>query len=110
YPGGGRNGGGGYPQPQQRSDTDGKKVLERLSKETGGRMFVVSKKENVSQIYAQIQDELRNQYNIGYTPDRPAGDSDDYRHIRVGTKSKDLTVQAREGYYASRQLDPKSAE
>src|SRR3954468_2713389 len=43
--GGGRNGGGGYPQPQGGDSSDGKKVLERLSKETGGRMFVVSKKD-----------------------------------------------------------------
>jgi VWFA-related protein len=110
WPGGGRNGGGGYPQPQARDNADGKKVLERLSKETGGRMFVVSKKENVTQIYAQIQDELRNQYNIGYSPDRPAGDNSDYRHITVATKQKDLKVQAREGYYASHQLDAKPSQ
>jgi VWFA-related protein len=110
YPGGGRNGGGGYPQPQSGDSSDGKKVLERLSKETGGRMFVVSKKENITQIYAQIQDELRNQYNLGYTPDRAAGDSSDYRHIKVEAKQKDLTVQAREGYYASRQMDAKPVD
>lgn len=106
YPGGSRGGGGGYP-PQQRDSEDGKKVLERLSKETGGRMFVVSSKNNVSQIYGQIQDELRNQYNIGYSPDRTAGDTTDYRHITLATKEKDYKVQAREGYYASRQLDSK---
>jgi VWFA-related protein len=108
--GGGGNGGGGYPQPQQRDSADGKKVLERLSKETGGRMFVVSKKETISQIYAQIQDELRNQYNIGYTPDRAPDNTSDYRHITVATKQKDYAVQAREGYYASRQLDEKQGQ
>lgn len=113
WPGGGGGwpgGGGGYPQPQQRDSGDGKKVLERLSKETGGRMFVVSKKETISQIYAQIQDELRNQYNIGYTPDRAVDDISEYRHITVATKQKDYTVQAREGYYASRQLDAKQGQ
>ena len=94
----------------QSDSGEGKKVLERLSKETGGRMFVVSKKENITQIYAEIQDELRNQYNIGYTPDRAAGDSSDYRHIVVATRQKDMTVQARQGYYASRQLDAKPEE
>jgi VWFA-related protein len=107
YPGGGRGGGG---NPQQHENVDGKKVLERLSKETGGRMFVVSKKENVTQIYAQIQDELRNQYNIGYTPERAADNSSDYRHITLATKQKDYSVQAREGYYASQQLDAKPAQ
>jgi len=107
--GGNGGGGGGYP-PQQRDSEDGKKVLDRLSKETGGRMFVVSNKNNVTQIYAQIQDELRNQYNIGYSPDRAAGDLADYRHITLAAKDKDYKVQAREGYYASRQLDSKPGQ
>jgi VWFA-related protein len=105
--GGGWPGGGGrYPAPR----TDGKKILERLSRETGGRMFVVSKKESITDIYAQIQDELRNQYNLGYSPDRAATDASDYRHIKVGTKQKDMTVQAREGYYASKQDESKAGQ
>jgi len=68
-------------------------------------MFVVSRKEPVDQIYRQIEDELRNQYNLGYTPDRAAEGSSDYRRIRVTAKSKDLTVQAREGYYPGRQVN-----
>ena len=63
--GGGR---GGRRFPEQHAD--GKKVLERISNETGGRLFEVSKKESVDQIYSQIQEELRNQYSLGYTPDR----------------------------------------
>ena len=66
---GGREGAAaGYPEEH----ADGKKILERISKETGGRMFEVSKKEPVNQIYSQIQEELRNQYSLGYTPN-PAG-------------------------------------
>jgi VWFA-related protein len=52
--GGGRRGGGGrYPQEKPRPD--GKKILERISKETGGRMFEASKKEPIDQIYSSIQ-------------------------------------------------------
>jgi VWFA-related protein len=112
WPGGGGvgwpGGGGGYPGSGDSSA--GKKVLERLSRETGGQMFVVSKKEPIGQIYAQIQDELRNQYNLGYTPDGAADRTSDYRHITVSTKQKDLKVQAREGYYASKQLDAKQGQ
>lgn len=114
--GGGRRGGnwpgggGRYPRPTPEPAVDGKKVLERLSRETGGRMFVVSKKEAVEKIYEQIQDELRNQYNLGYTPDGAADNSSDYRHIRVTTKQKDMKVQAREGYYAARQVSAKPGE
>ena len=57
--GGGRRGGRG---PQQERP-DGKKILEQISKETGGRLFEVSKKETVEKIYAEIEGELRNQYS-----------------------------------------------
>lgn len=91
----GRHGG---PQEQR---PDGKKVLERISKETGGRLFEVSKKEPVDQIYNQIADELRFQYELGYTPDR--SDLTGYHKIHLAAKQKDLEVQARDGYYADRQ-------
>jgi VWFA-related protein len=104
-PGGG--GGGGRQGPVADSGVDGKKVLERLSRETGGRMFVVSKKEPIDRIYAQIEDELRSQYSLGYTSDRGTEESFDYRHISVATKLPDLTVQAREGYYASQPIHAK---
>jgi VWFA-related protein len=99
-PGMGRGGmgrGGGRRYPEQHAD--GKKVLERISKETGGRMFEVSKKEPVDQIYAQIEEELRNQYSLGYTPDRGNAAEPGYHKIQVAAKQKDLVVQARDGYY-----------
>lgn len=99
--GGGGMGRGGMGRgrrlPEQHAD--GKKVLERISKETGGRMFEVSKKEPVDQIYSQIEEELRNQYNLGYTPDRGNGVESGYHKIQVAARQKDLTVQARDGYY-----------
>jgi VWFA-related protein len=101
-PGMGRGGmgRGGNRYPQEHAD--GKKVLERISKETGGRMFEVSKKEPVEQIYAQIEEELRNQYSLGYTPDRGSTDESGYHKIQVAAKEKDLVVQAREGYYGGK--------
>jgi VWFA-related protein len=97
WPGGG---GGGYPPRQQREEhPDGKKVLQRIAKETGGRFFEVSKKEPIDQIYDQIGEELRNQYNIGYAPDKAVA-GPGYHKIMVTTTNKDLIVQAREGYYA----------
>lgn len=79
--------------------TDGKKVLERISKETGGSFFEVSKKMSIDDIYDQIQEELRNQYSIGYTPDQSQDASSSYRAIKVAAKDTKLVVQAREGYY-----------
>ena len=94
----GRGGGRRYPQ---ESRPDGKKIMERICQETGGRLFEVSKKQPIDKIYGELQEELRNQYNLGYTPaksDQGAG----YRKIALATKQKDLKVQARNGYYADR--------
>ena len=93
--GGGHQGGGRYPQEQR---PDGKKILQEISKETGGRLFEVSKKETVDKIYSEIEEELRNQYSLGYTPDKNAGPG--YHKIQLTTKQKELVVQARDGYYA----------
>jgi VWFA-related protein len=96
--GGGPGGGGGRFPDDER--VDGKKILERISKETGGHLFEVSKKQTIAQIYTAISDELRNQYSLGYTPMPDSGLG--YHKIHLITKQKDLTVQTREGYYGER--------
>ena len=93
---GGRRGRGGPPRRQQEEHPDGKKILQRLSKETGGSFFEVSKKLTIEKIYDQIQEELRNQYSLGYTPDAGTG----YRKIQLTVKQNGLSVQTRDGYYA----------
>jgi VWFA-related protein len=93
----GRHGGGRYPQ---ESRPDGKKILEQISKQTGGRLFEVSKKQPIEKIYEEIAEELRNQYNLGYTPD-PGDAEGSYHKISLKAKERDLVVQAREGYYAT---------
>jgi VWFA-related protein len=91
--GGGRRG-GGQRMPER---VDGKKILEQISRETGGRLFEVSKKEPIDKIYAQIEEELRNQYSIGYPLPKDAAPG--YHKLSLTTKKKDLIVQARDGYY-----------
>jgi VWFA-related protein len=97
YPGGGRRSGG--QRPSDSSHVDGKKILERVSRETGGRFFEVTKKETVGDIYGSIAEELRTQYSMGYTPDKESTASG-YHHIVLTAKGKDFTVQTRDGYYA----------
>jgi VWFA-related protein len=77
---------------------DGRKVLEQISRETGGRFFRVTKKDPLSKVYADINDELRHQYSIGYTSDAPA-ESRAFRRVHLTTKQKGLLVTTREGYY-----------
>jgi VWFA-related protein len=102
YPGGGR-GGGGQQRPQDVSRPDGKKILERMASETGGRLFEVTKKETLADIYKEIGDELRSQYRLGYTPDKDSS-SEGYHRIdltisKTTPDAKDLYIQARDGYY-----------
>jgi VWFA-related protein len=94
-----RRGGFGGPMPRnpQSEGPDGKKVMQQLARETGGSFFAASKKETIDKIYAQIQEELRNQYSLGYTSDQPTGSG--YRKIGLTAKQKGLTVQTRDGYY-----------
>jgi len=102
YPGGGGGRrGGGQPGGQQEQRPDGKKILERMAHETGGRMFEVSKKQPVADIYAEIGKELRSQYRLGYTPDQDAA-AEGYHKIDLAFTSPDkkkFTIQTREGYY-----------
>ena len=99
--GGGMGGGGGHRRYPQESRPDGKKILQQLSKETGGRFFEVTKKESIDQIYAEIDEELRNQYALGYTPGKADADAG-YHKIELTTKQKDAAVQTREGFYIGR--------
>ena len=91
----GRRGGrGGMVMP------NGKKVLEQISRETGGRFFEVSKKQTLARVYDEIDVDLRHQYSLGYSPDRTEAGGG-YHKIHLTTKQKGLTVQTREGYYGS---------
>lgn len=75
----------------------GLNTLKTLSQQTGGRMFEVSKKLLLKDIYDKIQEELRNQYNLGYTP--PNTSDFGFRQIKLRTKDSKLEVVARAGYY-----------
>lgn len=80
---------------------DGHAVMNRLAKETGAGFFEVTKKLSIDQIFAQIEQELRSQYSIGYVSDIPVG-YPAFRKIQLATKQKGLIVQTRDGYWPKR--------
>ncbi len=91
-------GGGGYGGNRGGAErVDGKKILKQISKATGGGYFEY--KKSLDDIYSQIDEELRNQYSIGYTSDKPESDGG-FRKIDVQVKQKGLIVQSRDGYYS----------
>ena len=77
----------------------GESVLKQMSEETGGRLFTVGGKNSLDAIFGQIQEEMRTQYLIGYTPTNPNKDGT-FRKIDLKTHDKDFKVQVRKGYYA----------
>lgn len=106
YPGGGYPGGSGSPRGGNfpTAKTDGKKILERMAHETGGRLFEVTKKETTAQIYTEIAEELRAQYRLGYVPDQAAS-ADGYHKIDLAfakPEDKQLLLQTRDGYYSGK--------
>ena len=78
----------------------GDKVLERMADATGGRPFFPFQIRDVSNAFAEIQDELRSQYAVSYKPADFKSDGH-FRTIEiVANDRKNFRVRARRGYYA----------
>ena len=78
----------------------GDREMKTLTQETGGRVIEVGNKfEKLKQGFDQIANELRSQYNIGYTPTNAKLDGT-FRKVEIHTNDKDYKIQARNGYYA----------
>jgi Ca-activated chloride channel family protein len=83
-------------------------VLRRLSKATGGEVFLPEQFSEVVAICEGIARDIRHQYTIGYLPSNPARDGS-YRAIRLmaHTKGRDrLSVRTRSGYIAGGETRP----
>jgi len=59
----------------------------------------VDRGHSLDQVFRELQEEMRSQYSIGYTPTNDLKDGS-YRHLDVKLANKDLKAQARKGYYA----------
>ncbi len=82
-------------------------VLRRLCKDTGGLAFFPAEGQSVADISASIAHDLREQYTIGFTPEKRNGDS--FRKIRVEVTAPGrgkLHVRTRSGYFAGPQKQP----
>jgi Ca-activated chloride channel family protein len=74
-------------------------TLKRLSLETGGTVFFVSGRSDLSEVFGQIGDELRSQYTLAYVSSNGARDGR-FHKIRIIPKDPAFRVKARQGYYA----------
>jgi VWFA-related protein len=73
--------------------------LKKMSDETGGRVLKVDRKNTLDDLFKEIQDEMRSQYAIAYSPSNSKKDGT-YRKLEFKMANKDQKVQARKGYYA----------
>jgi VWFA-related protein len=74
-------------------------ALRAMSEDTGGHVFHVDRKMTLQNAFDELQEEMRSQYAIGYTPTNPTKDGT-FRKVEIKTTNKDWKVQARKGYYA----------
>jgi Ca-activated chloride channel family protein len=78
----------------------GDKVLERIADATGGRAFFPFQIRDVANAFAEIQDELRSQYDVSYKPADFRADGH-FRTIEiVAVDRKNFRVRSRRGWYA----------
>ncbi len=78
----------------------GDKVLERIADATGGRAFFPFQIRDVADDFAEIQQELRSQYDVSYKPADFKADGH-FRTIEIiASDRKNFRVRSRRGYYA----------
>jgi VWFA-related protein len=90
--------------PDGKLDRD---ALRKVSEKTGGRAFFPRNETELRAAFAQIQDELRSQYLIAYSPTNKLRDGS-YRQVRIEIVNPELRKQKlsllyRQGYYAKKQ-------
>ena len=76
----------------------GKEVLQAMARTTGGGFFEIGPDHPIGQTFQEIEQELRNQYSLGFTPEG-VSELPGFHSIHLTTIKPDLTVQARDGYY-----------
>lgn len=75
-------------------------VLKRLCESTGGRAFFPQGARELDRAFAQLEQDLRQQYLLAYEPSNEATDGA-FRKIEVRVQNrKELKVRHRRGYYS----------
>ena len=100
----GRRGGGGGGPGTNRGDYErGDRYLHQLADRSGAR-FYQADNQNLSSAFANVAEELRRQYSLGYYPKRPAQPGQ-RRQIKVRVNQPNLAVRTRDSYIFNPQPD-----
>ncbi len=94
----------GGPEPSRLhappvASSRGSDVLRNLSAATGGRLFTLDPQMNLKDAYELIEEDLRLQYQLGYTPPEAKAGSYHKIELKVQGAPGKVTVQARRGFY-----------
>jgi Ca-activated chloride channel homolog len=96
--GGGWPGGGGGGVGTSRADYEkANRYLHALADLTGARLYEADNTQNLSYAFANVAEELRRQYSLGYYPNRPA-QAGERRQIKVRVNQPNLAVRTRDSY------------
>jgi VWFA-related protein len=79
---------------------DGRGPLRRMSLDTGGAFFEVTAKLRIAATFGHIEQELRNQYSIGFVSDDPVRFTG-FRSLKLTAKRPGVTVHSRTRYWAA---------
>jgi Ca-activated chloride channel homolog len=77
---------------------DGDSNLTKLTKATGGRLFILKKYEESGKAFAEIDQEIRSQYAVTF---HPAGSACGYHRMRVEPSDATLQARSRAGFYGA---------
>ena len=80
----------------------GDDVLQKISEATGGRAFYPPSVEEISNGFNSIEEELRSQYDLTYTPADFRADGA-FRTIYLFANDRRYQVRARKGYFSPKQ-------
>ena len=86
---------GGGPGSSREDYRRGDQYLHDLADRTGARVYDAD--QDLSYAFAQVAEELRRQYSLGYYP-KVAGQPGERHQIKVRTNRADLVVRARTSY------------
>ncbi|HTU49157.1 MAG TPA: VWA domain-containing protein [Acidobacteriaceae bacterium] len=92
-----------YDESDRSQSHRARKALQTLSDETGGIAFFPKSLDQVDTIAAEVAQDIRHQYVLGYHPTDPISRGG-YRTVRVEAKAKGLgklSVRTRAGYFAN---------
>ena len=90
--------------PRRNEERTGPRDLDELTSTTGGRLISVHEATELARAVTQINNELRNQYVLGYSPTRRSSDQR-WHKLRVtlshSAKREQLHLISKKGYVAS---------